>query len=110
MHFLVIEGVPNIVMVNIATLHISLLLARTSIFVSQKLVRSQFLVLVWILTAFMDRYLGLIVVKQKQQFFLFFSLSFFPLSDGDTLHSHRSSIINSELDIATIYCLDPFFM
>ena len=52
MHFLVIEGVPNIVMVNIATLHISLLLARTSIFVSQKLVRSQFLVLVWILTAF----------------------------------------------------------
>ena len=36
-HFLVIEGVPNIVMVNIATLHISLLLARTSIFVRPKI-------------------------------------------------------------------------
>jgi len=52
MHFLVIEGASNIVVVNIAAFDISLLLARTSIFVSQKLVRSQFLVLVWILTAF----------------------------------------------------------
>ena len=55
MHFLVIEGASNIVVVNIAAFDISLLLARTSIFVSQKLVRSQFLVLVWILTAFIPR-------------------------------------------------------
>ena len=41
MHFLVIEGASNIVVVNIAAFDISLLLARTSIFVSQKLLRAQ---------------------------------------------------------------------
>ena len=41
MHFLVIEGDSNIVVVNIAAFDISLLLARTSIFVSQKLLPAQ---------------------------------------------------------------------
>jgi len=41
MHFLVIEGASNIVVVNIAAFDISLLLVRTSIFVSQKLLRAQ---------------------------------------------------------------------
>ena len=41
MHVLVIEGDPNIVVVNIAVFDISLLLVRTSIFVSQKLLPAQ---------------------------------------------------------------------